>query len=66
MASEAEVNRIATLLLDTWKRVDPNSGVAKHPVSYIANFADMARAIVSDRGNIEAAIRADQETRHGE
>lgn len=60
MVSEAEVNRIATILFDTWKRVDPNSGVAKYPVSYVATFADMARAIVADRGDIETAIRADQ------
>ena len=46
---EREVNRVATLLLDTWKRVDPQSGVAMHTASYIANFADMARAIVADR-----------------
>ena len=44
----AEVNRVAHLLFDTWKRVDPTSGVAKYPASYIANFADMARAIIAD------------------
>lgn len=49
-----EVNRIAALLLDTWKRVDPNSGVAKHPASYVATFADMARAIVDDRAKLKA------------
>lgn len=56
MGSEtlAEVNRIATLLFETWKRVDPNSGVAKYPASYMANFADMARAVVADR---DAALR---------
>lgn len=50
-----EVNRIATILIDTWKRCDPNSGVAKNMASYVATFADMARAIVDDRAEIEAA-----------
>lgn len=42
-----DVNRLANVMLDTWKRVDPNSAVAKYPASYIANFADMARAILA-------------------
>lgn len=45
----AEVDRLSWLLFEAWKRVDPNSGVAKHPVSYMANFADMARAVIADR-----------------
>lgn len=44
-----EINRLANLLFDTWKRVDPKSGVALYPASYMANFADMAGAIITDR-----------------
>ena len=44
-----EVNRIANMLMATWKRVDPESGVAKAMASYVATFADMARAIVDER-----------------
>jgi len=43
-----EVNRVALLLEAEWQRVDPKSGVAKHPVSYRANFADMAKVVVND------------------
>ena len=46
-AAADAVNDLANLLLETWKRVDPNSGVAKHPASYVANFADMARAALT-------------------
>jgi hypothetical protein len=48
-----EVDRLSYLLFETWKRVDPTSGVAKHPVSYMANFADMARAVIADRKNAD-------------
>ncbi|EMG53116.1 hypothetical protein WYI_13797 [Ochrobactrum sp. CDB2] len=50
-----EVNRIAELLLATWKQADPKSSVALHPVSYVATFADMAKAIIEDRNTRPAA-----------
>jgi len=50
-ARTMEVNRIANLLMETWRRVDPDSGVAKAPASYVATFADMARAVVDDRAS---------------
>ncbi|MBB4618638.1 hypothetical protein [Sphingomonas abaci] len=54
-----EIDRIGTLLLNEWKRVDPSSGVALHPTSYIANFADMARVVIADRlATAEAASGA--------
>lgn len=53
-----EIDRIATLLLNEWKRVDPSSGVALHPASYIANFADMARVVIADRTTIAEASEA--------
>lgn len=48
MTEQAEIDRISWLLFNTWQKVDPNSSVAKHPVSYMANFADMARAVIAD------------------
>lgn len=53
---EAEVNRIALLLKATWERVDPNSDVAKYPASYVATFADMARAVVEDRAALTPPV----------
>ncbi len=50
-----EVNRIAELLLDAWQKADPKSSVALHPVSYVATFADMAKAIIEDRNTRPAA-----------
>lgn len=44
-----EINRIAILLLETWKQVDPDSSVALNDCSYQATFADMAKAIVDDQ-----------------
>jgi hypothetical protein len=44
-----EVNRIAELLIDAWNKADPKSSVALHPTSYVATFADMAKAIIKDR-----------------
>lgn len=36
------LNDLAILLMRTWGRVDPSSGVAQHPAAYVATFADMA------------------------
>lgn len=44
-----EIDRIAKLLMDAWARAEPNHGVTRHPASYVATFADMARAVVEDR-----------------
>lgn len=44
-----EINRIAILLLETWKQVDPQSSVALNDCSYLATFADMAKAIVDNQ-----------------
>lgn len=45
----AEIDRIAKLLMDAWAKAEPDHNVTKHPVSYVATFVDMARAIVEDR-----------------
>ena len=42
----AEVNRVARILMDAWEKVEGKPV----NVSYVATFADMARAIVDDRG----------------
>ena len=44
-----EIDRIAGLLQAAWAKAEPDHGVTLHPVSYIATFADMARAVVDDR-----------------
>jgi len=42
-----DVDTLAKILLDEWCRVDPKSNVAMYPVSYVATFADMARAVLA-------------------
>lgn len=49
----AEINRVAKILMDAWARAEPEHNVTKYPVSYIATFADMARAVVEDRELLE-------------
>ncbi len=46
----AEINHIAQILIDAWAKAEPDHGVTLHPVSYVATFADMARAVVEDQG----------------
>ena len=41
-----EVDRIAKLLMEVWAKAEPKSDVTLYPVSYIASFVDMARAVV--------------------
>lgn len=47
----AEIDRIAKILMDAWAKAEPNHNVTKYPVSYMATFVDMARAIVEDKHN---------------
>ena len=42
-----DVGQLATLMMATWQRTDPNSKVARHMTSYVATFADMARDVLS-------------------
>lgn len=42
------LNRLIVLMMTTWGERDPQSSVSQHPASYVATFADMARAIVAD------------------
>jgi len=44
-----EIDRIARILMDVWAKAEPEHGVTKYPVSYIATFVDMAKAVVEDR-----------------
>lgn len=39
-----DVGRAAAAMMRAWGHNDPTSGVSQHPASYVANFADMARA----------------------
>lgn len=43
--SRDEVNRVANLLIAEWERIERK----KVNVSYVSNFADMARVVISDR-----------------
>jgi len=45
----AEVDRVARILIAAWAKAEPDHGVTKHPVSYRATFADMARAVIAER-----------------
>lgn len=49
-----EINRITKMLMDVWAKAEPNHGVTKYPVSYIATFVDMAKAVMEDRTKGEA------------
>jgi len=46
---DPEAGKLATLLLETWQKNDPKSGVAKYPASYMETFLDMARAVIDSR-----------------
>jgi len=46
MAGSTEVDRLAIILMRAWGTADPRSRVARFPASFIATFADMARAAV--------------------
>lgn len=41
------VNDLAIVLMQTWGQKDPHSTVACYPTSYVATFADMARAALA-------------------
>lgn len=41
------LTRLVVLMMTTWGEKDPRSSVAQHPVSYVATFVDMARAILA-------------------
>jgi hypothetical protein len=44
-----EIDRVTRLLMDAWAKAEPEHPVTKYPVSYIATFVDMAKAVVEDR-----------------
>lgn len=48
---DTPVDELALVLFEAWCKADPISGPAQHPASYIANFADMARAALSRRAS---------------
>ncbi|MGW8134217.1 hypothetical protein ACWGNZ_01070 [Sphingomonas zeae] len=47
MAGDDPVSVMAIRLMRAWAKVDPRSGVAQYPVSYVATFSDMARSIIA-------------------
>ena len=47
-------NRVAIAMFKTWCEIDPNSGVAMYPASYMANFVDMADAAIREIENDQA------------
>lgn len=46
-AHKAEINRLAEVLIEAWAKAEPNHNVTKFPSSYVATFADMARAVIA-------------------
>lgn len=51
----AEVDRVARILIAEWRRVEHKPV----NISYVATFADMARAVVTDRGQVVPGLDAD-------
>lgn len=50
-AAKSLRNRVAIAMFKTWCEVDPNSGVAMYPASYMSNFVDMADAAIREIEN---------------
>lgn len=44
--SNEDVDRVARVMIAEWARCEPTHGVTLHPTSYVATFADMARAVL--------------------
>lgn len=42
-----DTDDVARVLISAWANAEPNHVVTKFPVSYVATFADMARAVVA-------------------
>jgi hypothetical protein len=51
-----DVDRLAIFLMTAWGNADPaRNAVSEHPVSFVATFADMARALLdADAGELAA------------
>lgn len=45
---DERVSRFAKVLMEAWAKAEPKHGVTLHPVSYVATFADMARAVIAE------------------
>jgi Tfp pilus assembly protein PilV len=46
MTRDKMIEALVDAMIAEWKRVDPSSGVAMHPTSYVATFADLAAAVL--------------------
>jgi len=44
---EEQINEIARVLKAAWDKAEPEHGVTLYPASYMATFADMARAVLA-------------------
>lgn len=44
-----EIDRVTRILMNAWALAESKHSITKYPVSYIATFVDMARAVVEDR-----------------
>lgn len=44
---KTEVDRLAIILMRAFGKAEPKEGISQHPASYVATFADMARAIIA-------------------
>lgn len=45
--TEEQVNEVARVLKAAWDKAEPEHGVTLYPASYMATFADMARAVLA-------------------
>jgi hypothetical protein len=44
---QSRVDELALVLLDAWKKAEPDSSITQYPTSYIPTFVDMARAALA-------------------
>lgn len=46
---KSDVDLMAIVLFEAFKKAEPNHTIVKYPASYVATFADMARAAIDLR-----------------
>lgn len=44
---KTEVDRLAITLMRAFGKAEPKEGISQHPASYVATFAEMARAVIA-------------------
>ncbi|WP_395391414.1 hypothetical protein WBP07_12465 [Novosphingobium sp. BL-8A] len=55
-----EVDAMALVLFEAFKRAEPSHVISQHPASFMATFADMAHAAMTERPSLRPAEPANQ------